>query len=296
VKALSLVSFVRIQNYNYDALKEAIKSSLDLIHFNFDRNANKIVIKPNMCYYYHPSTGEVTDPRFVSALIDVFRESFAEDSEIFVVESDASAMKCKQAFSMLEYDKMAKEKGVKLVNLSLEKSRVVDVEVDHSQFKFHIAELFYEADLVVNVPKMKYMNDIKITCALKNMFGCNAYQRKFIYHKALNEAVVGINKLIRTDLVVVDGLIVSGEYTKRLNLVMSSEDPVAVDAAASELMGIAPRSVRQVVLASREGIGSKEFSPVGDFSYAKKAFPKKGLKNNARATVASFYLRVFHEE
>lgn len=272
---MSLVSFVRLQNYNYVALKEAIKNSLNLIHFNFNRNANKIVIKPNMCYYYHPSTGEVTDPRFVSALIDVFRENFAEDSEIFIVESDASAMKCKHAFSMLEYDTMAEKKGVRLVNLSLEKSRIVDVKVGHSQFKFHIPELFYEADLVVNVPKMKYMNDIKITCALKNMFGCNAYPRKFIYHKALNEAIVGINKLIKTDLVVVDGLIVSGEYTKRLNLVMSSEDPVAVDAAASKLMGIAPNSVRQIVLASREGIGNKEFSSIGIFHTRKRHSLKK---------------------
>jgi uncharacterized protein (DUF362 family) len=128
------------------------------------------------------------------------------------------------------------------------------------------------------------------------MFGCNAYPRKSIYHKALNEAIVGINKLIKTDLVVVDGLIVSGEYTKRLNLVMSSDDPVAVDAAASKLMGIAPKSVRQIVLASREGVGNKEFSSIGDFSYSKKAFPKKSLKNNVRETVASFYLRVFHEE
>jgi uncharacterized protein (DUF362 family) len=159
-----------------------------------------------------------------------------------------------------------------------------------------VPELFYNADLVVNVPKPKYMMDVKITCALKNIFGCNAYPRKFVYHRALNEAIVAINKLIKTDLVVVDGLVVSGKYTKKLNLVMSSTDPVALDAAASRIMGINPKSVKQIVLASREGLGSLDFSPIGDFSYAERNFPKKKLKDNFREAIASEYIRVMREE
>lgn len=290
---MSLVSFVRVHGRNYVSLKRAIEESLKRVQFNCGESADRIVIKPNMCYYYHPSTGEVTDPWFVGVLIDVLRDKFAEDSEIFVVESDASAMRCKHVFRMLGYYRMAEEKGVRLVNLGEEKSRVVDVEVSNVQLKFYVPELFYESDFVVNVPKLKYMHDVKITCALKNMFGCNAFQRKFVYHRALNEAVVGINKLIKTDLVVVDGLVVTGKYTKRLDLVMASEDPVAVDAAASRLMGIDSKSVKQITLASREGVGNSVFSPVGDFSYFAKEFPKKGMKDNVREAVAGVYLRLF---
>ncbi|RLI41415.1 hypothetical protein DRO69_11600, partial [Candidatus Bathyarchaeota archaeon] len=195
---MSLVSFVRAEDGSYAAVKLAIEKSLKLIKFHFSRNVRKIVIKPNMCYYYHPSTGEVTDPWFVGVLIDVLRGGFGGYSEIFVVESDASAMRCKYAFRMLGYDEMVKEKDVRLVNLSEERSRVVKIKIGSEHFKFYIPELFYETDLiVVDVPKIRYMNMVKITCALKNMFGCNAFQRKFIYHKALNEAIVGINKLIK---------------------------------------------------------------------------------------------------
>lgn len=292
-RILSLVSFVRVPSRDYVAVKRAIEESLKLVNCSFDKNIERIVIKPNMCYYYHPSTGEITDPWFVGVLIDVLRDKFAKDSEIFVVESDASAMKCNYVFRVLGYDKMAEEKGVKLVNLGEEKSRVVDFEVGGEQFKFHVPELFYESDFVVNVPKPKYMDCVKITCALKNMFGCNAFQRKFVYHKALNEAIVGINKLIKSDLVVVDGLVVNGSFTKRLGLVMASEDPVAVDAAVSRLLGLNPKSVKQIALASREGLGNLVFSPVGDFAYIEKVFPKKNLKNNIRDAVAGVYLRVF---
>jgi uncharacterized protein (DUF362 family) len=247
-----------------------------------------------MCYYYHPSTGEVTDPRFVSALIDVFRENL-DVSEVLVVESDASAMKCKNAFSMLGYDKMAAEKNVDLVNLAEEKYNIVSKIIDGQEFKFHIPELFSEADLVVNVPKPKYMGGVKISCALKNFYGCNAYVNKFIYHKVLDDAIVAINENIKTHLVVLDGLVVVGTYTKRLNLVMSSEDIVAADSAVSKMMGLSPRSVGAIVLASKRGIGVSSFSPVGDFQYFKDQFPSKKLKDNLRARAAHVYLHVFSE-
>ncbi len=158
---MSLVSFVRAENGEPESLKSAITQSLGLIKFDFCRKAKKIIIKPNMCYYYHPSTGEVTDPQFVSALIDVLREKLGA-SEIHVVESDASAMRCKNVFNMLGYDKMAAEKNVNLVNLTEEKFKVVNKRIGGQSFKFHIPELFSEADLVVNVPKPKYMDIVKI--------------------------------------------------------------------------------------------------------------------------------------
>ncbi|MGB9693577.1 MAG: DUF362 domain-containing protein [Fervidobacterium sp.] len=292
---MSLVSFVRVPSNSYKDLKESIEKSLQLINFSFKNDIRKIVIKPNMCYYYHPSTGEVTDPYFVGALIDVLREKCGENSEIFVVESDASAMRCKYVFRFLGYDKLAEEKSFRLINLTEEKNRIIDAEVNDVKFKFYVPELFYDADLVINVPKPKYMDGVKITCALKNMFGCNAFQKKFIYHRSLNEAIVAINKLIRTDLVVLDGVIVHGKYTKRLNLVMSSSDPVAFDAAVAKIMGVNPMSVEQLVLASREGLGNLNFLPTGDFLYAKSEFPKKRLKDKARDTIAAIYLKIMQE-
>ncbi len=291
---MSLVSFVRAESCELEPLKNAIKESLDLIRFDFGRKAKKIVIKPNMCYYYHPSTGEVTDPRFVGALIDIFRENLGT-SEILVVESDASAMKCKNAFSMLGYDKLAQEKKVGLINLAEEKCRIVTKTFGGREFKFHIPELFSEADLVVNVPKPKYMKSVKISCALKNFFGCNAYPKKFIYHKAIDEAIVAINENVKTHLVVLDGLAVVGTYTKRLNLVMSSEDPVAADSAVSTMLGMSPRSIGAIALAAKKGLGTSSFSPIGEFDYFKEQFPSRKLKDNLRATAAGIYLKLFNE-
>ncbi len=287
------VSFVKANEITDDKIKEAIRNSLSLINYDFTKKVNTIAIKPNMCYYYHPSTGEVTDPAFIADLIDVMKENFS-NADISIVESDASAMKCRYVFKMLGYDKLAKEKNVRLINLCEEKSKQQGVTINGRSFQFSIPELLLESDLLVNVPKIKYMNSVKITCALKNIYGCNAVQRKSSYHWALDEAIVGLNKLIRTRLVVVDGLVVNGKFTKKLGLVLASENVVAADAAASRLLGISPKSVKQLSLASRESLGELDFVPVGDFDYFKRNFPRKGMRENMFERGASAYLKMFH--
>jgi uncharacterized protein (DUF362 family) len=216
-------------------------------------------------------------------------------SDITVVESDASAMKCKNAFGMLGYDKLAEEKKIGLVNLAEEKCNIINKTINGRDFKFHIPELFSEADLVVNVPKPKYMESVKISCALKNFYGCNAFPKKLIYHKVIDEAIVTINENIKTHLVVLDGLAVVGTYTKRLNLVMSSEDPVAADSAVSTMLGLSPRSIGSIVLAAKKGLGTSSFSPVGEFDYFKEQFPSRKMKDNLRMTAAGIYLKLFNE-
>ena len=290
------VSFVQAEDLSGDGIRKTIRKSISLLEFNSNKRADKIVIKPNMFYYYHPSTGDVTDPRFVGALIDVLREIFPSNPEISIVESDASAMRCRHIFKMLRYDELAMEKNVRLVNLCEDKSTEMETEIAGHSLKFNIPELLLDGAFLVNVPKIKYTHafGIELTCALKNIFGCNAVQKKYIYHKTLSEAIVGLNKIIRTNMVVADGLIVDGKYTKRLNLVMASENVVAADSAASRLLGINPKTEKQLSLAHREGLGELDFLPVGDFDYFKRNFPKKVMKDRLYERGRSAYLRLFH--
>jgi uncharacterized protein (DUF362 family) len=293
---LHSVSFVQAKELSEGGLKESISKSISLLKFKPNRKVDKIVIKPNMFYYYHPSTGGATNPFFVNALIDVIRDIFPYDPDIYVVESDASAMRCRHVFTMLQYDELAREKGVKLVNLCEERTIKKEIKIAGHPLQFDIPELLLDCFLV-NVPKIKYMRafGIKFSCAMKNIYGCNAVQKKYLYHKTLSEAIVGLNKIMQTNLVVFDGLVVKGKYTKRLNLVMASENIVAADSAASILLGINPKSEKQLLLASREGLGGLDFVAVGDFIYFKDEFPRKGITDNLYASISSAYLKLFHK-
>jgi len=280
---MSLVGLVECKTRDVDLIKKAIREAFNLIDYSFPE-AKKIVIKPNMCYYWDWSTGQTTDPLFVAALIGLLREEISPDVEISIVESDASAMKCKYAFKYLGYEKLAKDCNVDLVNLSVVEAEKTTVKVVDEVFEFSVPKIIRDADLCVNVPKMKYMSFTKISAALKNIYGCNPYPKKFEYHSELDKVIVALNKVMPFDLHVLDGLTVCGSKTLRLGLVMVSQDPIAVDAVAATIMGVNPKSVVHLRLAEKEGLGKTSFVVKGaSIDYFRKRFPRKGLSEKSIA-------------
>jgi uncharacterized protein (DUF362 family) len=276
---MSLVSFVEIQNK--EKTEEAILRSLDLIQYDYPLKIRNVVIKPNLCYYWDYTTGQTTDPNFVAAIINLLREQISSNLSISIVESDASAMKCKYAFKMLGYERLAQNYDVNLVNLSEEKAEEENISINNQTFNFKVPLIIKNADLRINVPKIKYsLPQIKITCALKNIYGCNPYPLKYKYHKNLDEVIVAINKLMKFNLCILDGIIVSGVQPKKLGLIMSSLDPVAFDAAASKIAGVNQKSVKHLLLAQKEGIGNISYTPRGmSLEYFREKYPRKGFKN-----------------
>jgi uncharacterized protein (DUF362 family) len=274
---MSLAGLVECKTRNVDSIKRAFREAFRLIDYTLPK-MEKIVIKPNMCYYWDWSTGQTTDPLFVAALINLFREEISPDVKISIVESDASAMKCKYAFKYLGYEKLAKDCNVELVNLSTVEAEKAAVRVADEVFEFMIPKIIREADLCVNVPKMKYMSFTKISAALKNIYGCNPYPKKFEYHSKLDKVIVALNKVMPFDLHVLDGLTVCGSKTLRLGLVMASQDPVAIDAVAAKIMGVNPKSVAHLVLAEKEGLGKTSFVIKGvDIDFFRKRFPTRSF-------------------
>ena len=290
---MSLVSFVKVTHKHHDQLKQAIADSLNLIHYHLSSKFENIVIKPNMCYYWDYSTGQTTDPKFVAALVDLLREQISPDINISIVESDASAMKCKYAFKMLSYEELAQNYNVKLINLSEDKSNIVETTAGGQSFRFMIPQTIQNADLKINIPKIKYaMEKIKITCGLKNVFGCNPYPKKFKYHSKLGETIVAINKAMKFNLHIIDGIIVSGIQPRRLGLVMASTDPVAIDTAAAKIAGLNPKTIKYLQLAKKEGLGNTAFIPEGGpLEHFKSQYPKKSLQTKLMSKAYSIVVQ-----
>jgi uncharacterized protein (DUF362 family) len=276
---MSAIGFARIQNNSVEPMRKAIIETLNLINYAPKRDIRNIVIKPNLCYYWDYSTGQTTNPIFVEALIKVLRMNISKDANISIVESDASAMKCKYAFTMLGYDSLAKEHNVKLINLSEDHADTVNTTVGNKTYRLSVPRTIADCDLRINVPKVKYTpRQTKITCALKNVFGCNPYPKKFRLHPDLGNIVVAVNKAMKFDLCIVDGSIVSGIQPRWLGLVMTSRDPVAIDSAAAKIMGL-NANMRYLKQASKEGLGSISFVARGKpLKYFKENYPKQDAK------------------
>lgn len=291
---MSIVSFLEVPNAQ--SLQQTIKNTLDLINFSFPQTLKKIVIKPNMCYYWDYSTGHTTDPKFIGSLIDVIREVLP-NIDISLVEADASAMKCKHAFKVLGYEKLSQDYKVNLVNLSEDKTENVTVTVNGQEFNLKLPETIKSADLKINVPKPKYMDKTTITCSLKNIFGCNPEPLKYKLHPMLDEAIVALNQVMKFDLNILDGIMVAGASPRRLNLVMASLDPVAFDSAVARLMGENPKKIRHLKIAEKQGIGKINFTSKGanpkNFAklYPKRKFTSKFLVKCYKAAIKTGLLK-----
>jgi uncharacterized protein (DUF362 family) len=278
---MSWVSFSKIRGTTPGSMKRAILDSLNLIGYCLPKEVNSVVIKPNLCYYWDSSTGQTTDPEFVGAIVDLIREKLSPEIDVAIVESDASAMKCKYAFRMLGYEKLSQIRKVRLVNLSEDENQIRSVTCGGQTYKFSIPKTIRNADLKINVPKIKYTGrEVKLTCAMKNIFGCNPYPKKFQYHPQLGNVIVALNKAMDFDLCIIDGNIVSGIQPRKMGLVMASQDPVAIDVAAAEIAGVNPKTIKYLQQAKKEGLGNTAFVSKGEpIDYFKARYPRKNVKN-----------------
>ena len=291
---MSLVSLVKIPEDIQYPMKQAIVQSLKLINYSFDKNVRKIVIKPNLCYYWDCSTGQTTNPRFVAELIDLLRESIGSDIDISIVESDASAMYCKYAFRMLGYEKMAEKKNVKLVNLTQQENDAADISCNGKNYSFMIPRILRDADLKIGISEIKYTVDpIKLTCALKNMYGCNPYPKKFKYHTDLGNVIVALNKAMKFNLFLIENNIASGIQPRKLGLTMASVDPVALDVAAANIAWLNPDKIPYFQVAEREGVGSRNFIPKGEsLDYFRALYPKKPFNMKVKGIARKAVVKV----
>ncbi len=275
----SVVSLVHSQ-ISEEEIKNSISKALDLIKFKPKNPLKSVIIKVNLCYYWQAATGCTTDPRVVAGIIDYIRERYGTKPNIQVAEADATAMRTKHAFLMLGYEKLAEEKNIKLLNLSTDHIEKRKVQMNRHEFTFDVPQSLLKCDLFINVPKLKLMRATRITCALKNVFGCIATPRKIVYHQFLNEAIVGVNKILHPHLTIVDGLVALGRFPVKLGLIMAGTDPFSIDWVASQIMGYNPSKIGFLKVAEK---GKKLGNPDGITTRGepiikfKKKFPKEGL-------------------
>ncbi len=250
----SNVSLIRVANP--PPTTQDIDRALQLIEYKPPAHINSVVIKANLCYYWNASTGQTTDPALVGVVIDYLREKLGADLDIQIAEADASAMQTKYAFKLLGYQKLAEQKNVKLLNLCQDNIQDTEVTVDGRKLSLKVPAALLESDLFVNMPKLKVMRQVHITCAMKNLFGAIAYPRKAVYHKTLDSTIVAINKILKPHLNIVDGLVALGKYPIRLNLLMAGTSTFAVDHVAARILGYQPSKVNFLNLAAKEHLGA----------------------------------------
>ncbi len=242
------------QPFMCEDINAAVARSIDKLDIDFSK-VKTVYIKPNLCYYWNASTGETTDGRIVGAVIEYLKRKI-DGVSITVAEADASAMKTKFAFGILGYRDLCEKYSVPLMNLS--EGNIVEhtVTVGSQNLTLPFNEDFLNADLIINVPKLKTHNFVGATVGMKNIFGAIAKPRKYSYHKNIHNVIVAANKIAKSHLTVVDGLIVRGSCPKKLGVIMAGDNVLSTDYVASKVMGFNPMRVPYMHLAAKEQLGA----------------------------------------
>ena len=268
----NIVNITKTDGYKdaYSKIESSLNESRGLNISAGDR----ILIKPNLCDLRAPSSGAITHPLFVDALLKYLRKSY-QDLDIVVIESDATVGRPDIILKWFGFDKILEKWNAKWYNLS--KNPTFKRKIKGYYFdEIEISEIFDDYDFFITVPKLKTHSLTKITASLKNQFGCLPYWRKVKFHANLNAVIADANLAMRPDLCIVDGILSlgggGGTYGVPLqsNLIISGTDPVSVDSVCAKIIGYNPKRIGHIKKAEKLGVGTTEYVLNGDISNLKQ--------------------------
>jgi uncharacterized protein (DUF362 family) len=268
------VSIVKIDG----EIKEAIKKSLDMIGGigKFIKRGEVIFVKPNLTGDKTPETAAITNPQVIKAIIELIYEQMPK--EVVLGDSPSWGFDSEKVFDITGIRQVVKETGCTLVNLDKDEKIECTIAFGERLKKTKIAKTILNCDKLINVPVMKTHMQTVISIGLKNMKGVLPLKWKVKLHglKPMNEysglevGIADLHRLIQPDLTIVDGTLAmegrgpfDGDPVK-MDLIISGEDSVLVDAVCSIIMGFDPYKIPTIRLcAQNDSISLDSYKIVG---------------------------------
>ncbi len=218
----------------------------------------KVGIKPNLVNSTPPEHGATTHVEIVEGIVEYLQN--AGISDITVLEGSWIGGSTKDAFHKLGYEKLAKERNIRLVDTKtdrFEKRSFNGIDIEISKTALNL-------DFLIDVPVLKGHCQTLVTGAMKNLKGIISDGEKRRFHSlGLHKPIAYLNRIISADFCVVDGIcgdldFEDGGNPVPMNRIFCCEDPVLTDAYIAQTMGYDPRSIEYIALAEDIGVGSTD--------------------------------------
>ena len=218
--------------HTFEILQEAVKSAKL-------RGKRKIFVKPNMS---HPEyvPGVVTNPALICDVVGLLRD---DSEEVIVGESNGFNYPCQSAFEKTGIEMAVKKAGGTVLNLSEDKLIKVKIESGIAIRELVLPKTVLEADAIVNLALMKTHEFTMFSGAIKNLFGCVPSNKRIYLHPYLSEVFYRLYTIFKPQLSVMDArtAMEGNGPTKgtpvKMNLMLTSDDALAIDVIASKIMG-----------------------------------------------------------
>ena len=258
------VSIVRAHDYDYAEIYAVMEEGIELIGglAKIVPPGSKVFVKINHLSPPSPAEkGIVTHPIFVEVVLNLLKAVGADITVGDDIQSGSG-----DGFQLSGFRQMCQRAGVRLINLR-EIGFVETACSGHFLEKVYLSKTLLDADVIINLPKLKTHSLCVFTGGVKNMYGTipSSLRRKFhgdyIRNEDFSQVVTDIFSATRPQLTIMDGIIaMEGEgpaagNLRRLGIILTSQDAVAVDAVATKIIGLNTMDIYTTRYADERGLG-----------------------------------------
>ena len=255
------VSLIRATSYDRVQLRESIKTLLEPLGgmAAFVKPGDRVLLKPNLLTGARPTKECVTRPEIVYWVAKLVREAggtpFLGDGPAF-----GSARGVAKANGYLP---LVEELNLPIVEFSGKRYEVVSKDFNH----LLLSKEAMEADVVINLPKVKSHVQLTLTMGVKNLFGCVPGKMKAWWHMEAGKdqarfgaMLVETARTIAPNLTILDGIIghegngPSGGEPRALGILGASNNVFALDRAIVEILSVDPAIVPTIVASQQLGL------------------------------------------
>jgi uncharacterized protein (DUF362 family)/Pyruvate/2-oxoacid:ferredoxin oxidoreductase delta subunit len=236
-------------SYDYALLREDIFGLLKKLDGGRMPKGSPVLIKPNLLCTAQPEQAVTTHPLVIRAVVEYVLERGGRPT---VADSPATG----------SFRKIVRECGVEdaleslpVKVVPLEEPRTVGV--DGRWKSIELAAEALDADVIINLPKLKTHSQMTLTLGVKNLFGCVVGMQKPEWHFRVGEdkhlfaeLLVTIWSVLQPSLTLVDGILGmegagpgTGGTPKEMGILVAGDDARCVDHAICLMLGISPRDV-----------------------------------------------------
>ena len=265
----SAVSIVRCEDYDCARTMFAVKHAVDLLGGmgEFVKPGDRVLLKPNLLKARPPEAAVTTHPEVVRAVIRLVHE---QGGRALVGDSPGMGDLKKVAEKAGILD-VVNEEGAQLEDLT----EAIQVKNSGRFQHFEIARSAYEADVLINLPKLKTHGMTTLTGAVKNLFGCIPGKRKVqwhfntgVNHELFMKMLLELYALLQPRLTIMDAVVGmegngpgSGD-PRPIGAILAGRDAVSIDAVSAHVLGVKPDKLPLLQAARSQGIGETDLNNI----------------------------------
>ena len=284
----AVVALIPLDTYDQEAVNAAVKQAVTLLGGieRFVVPGERILLKPNLLCRAAPQRAITTHPAVFGAVAKLLREagyqhlSYGDSPGNPTTSPVKAAETAGIAAAAARFD---------IPMADFDHGSTVPRPEGRASRSFCICEGVQAADALINLPKMKTHALERITGAVKNLYGCIWSYNKATGHakhpssESFADMLCDLYGAAKARLHVMDGVTAmegngpSSGTPVQMNVILASDDPVALDSVFCALVSLDPQAVPTCVSGAATGIGVMSHdaitvrTPDGDMTPAQAA-------------------------